>query len=402
MFLSALVSRYEGDGSFVVDLKDLDGPIVRYGPYAAGMPWHRQNAGEWVATAFDWEARLINRAHETRKELPVLRYLQAWPADLVESLHPIWYAQSSVMQICALYSAARDLARSNLVLLWLVGARYAEDAAWRACLPEALTLPQRDLLAAVLDQPTARPAQVRFLNKVTLTEGKGRTLNHLRNVVADEDTVMAFGHWPHLPSALVPLTTGVLLRRLGWLRDQMATSNNPWQIDRLLKDRIGLLIDTNRMLERLDRDGAASLVGMSCHDWMAVSRLHDVLVEFWTEEVAYEDESDLDPAQSFGLPPIPSSKQFEAITTVGELAEEGKTQRHCVSIRAPDVLDGSCYIYRVNVRGERGTLQIGTESNKRVIDEFRLRNNADPSPAAWIAAMQWVNEANSARMRKSR
>ena len=80
---------------------------------------------------------------------------------------------------------------------------------------------------------------------------------------------------------------------------------------------------------------------MSCRDWIAVSRLHDVLVECWTEEAAYDDESDLDPGQSLGLPPIPSNNQFEAITTVGELAEEGKMQRHCVSIRASDVLDGS-------------------------------------------------------------
>lgn len=33
MFLSAQVSRYEPDDSLVVDLRELSGPILRYGSY---------------------------------------------------------------------------------------------------------------------------------------------------------------------------------------------------------------------------------------------------------------------------------------------------------------------------------------------------------------------------------
>ena len=70
MFLSSLVSRYEPDGSLVVDLGDKGGPVVRYGAYAIGMPWYREAAGVWVETAFDWGALLVNRAHESRQDLP--------------------------------------------------------------------------------------------------------------------------------------------------------------------------------------------------------------------------------------------------------------------------------------------------------------------------------------------
>jgi hypothetical protein len=69
MFLSALISRFEPDGSLVVDLGDTGGPVVRYGAYGAGMPWHRASAGGWAETAFDWGAHLVNRAHEARRDV---------------------------------------------------------------------------------------------------------------------------------------------------------------------------------------------------------------------------------------------------------------------------------------------------------------------------------------------
>jgi hypothetical protein len=36
--------------------------------------------------------------------------------------------------------------------------------------------------------------------------------------------------------------------------------------------------------------------------------------------------------------------------------------RHCVATRARDVLAGHCYIYRVFLPNERGTLQVGIQA----------------------------------------
>lgn len=41
MFLSSLLSRYEDDGSLIVDLRENGGPLVRYGSYDEGVPWFR-------------------------------------------------------------------------------------------------------------------------------------------------------------------------------------------------------------------------------------------------------------------------------------------------------------------------------------------------------------------------
>lgn len=393
MFLSVHVSRFETNGSLVVDLRGEGGPVVRYGPYGVGMPWHRWNGGEWVETAFDWGARIVNKAHESRNDLPVLRYLRSWPPRLIASLHPVWYGQSTVLQLCALYPAARDLARTNLVLLWLAAARYAEDGGWRVRLPEMLALPQRHLLAATLDQHEVRPAQVRFLRKIVLMEGPQAMLNRIREVVADRETVMALRHWPRLPSSLVPIAAGPLLRNLHWLRDHLAATANPWLLGWILDGRLDMLVDTSRMLQSLVPGSADRLVTQSCRDWDGVKHLHDALVEVWTAEEAGHDGSGLDPGRYFGPPPIPSDDDFQAITTVGDLQKEGRLMHHCVSARTPDVLAGYCYIYRVNIHGERGTLQVGMGSEGLVIDEFRLRNNDSPSPEAWAAARAWVKRS---------
>ena len=395
MFLSALISRFEPDGSLVVDLGDTGGPVVRYGAYAAGMPWHRASAGGWVETAFDWGAHLVNRAHEARRDLPVLRYLREWPQDVVEAVEPLWHVQSTVLQLCALYPAARDLVRANLMLLWLVAARYAEDAAWRARLPDLLPLPQRELLAAVLDVPQVRPAQVRLLQKIALLDGEGATLRGIRQVVADEGTVMAFSHWRRLPSNLLPLVSGPMLRNLRWLGDYLAATNNPWIVRHVLEDRIALLVDTSRMLERRIPHASDQAIGRWCRDWGHIEHLHDLLLDDWLAGGG-DDDDEFDPEIGFGPPPLLSDQHFRAIKTVGELREEGRAMRHCVATRAPDVLAGKCYIYRVDVAGERGTLQVGIGPGRGcVIDEFRLRANGEPSPPAWAAARAWLQGAAS-------
>jgi hypothetical protein len=393
MFLSVFVSRYRDDGSLEVDLRDQQGPRVRYGSFAAGMPWHRWTADGWVETAFDWGARLLNRAHESRTDLPVLRYLQPWPRDLIGALYPVWHAQSAVMQICSRHPAARDLALSNLNLLWLVGARYAEDAHWHSELPEMLELTQRELLAAVLDVPQVRPAQVRLLRKILLTEGTDILLNHLRQLVANEEAVMALRHWPCLPSSLIPLASGPLLRHLHWLRERLASTSNRWLLGQILHGRVDLMLDTSRMLERYPRDTTDELVGWACRDWDGIQRLHDVLVDAGAADWS----CDLDPRLSFGRPPIPSDDRFQAITTVAELIKEGKVMQHCVATRAQDIQAGLCYIYRVNVLGERGTLQVGIRTKHWVIDEIRLKRNADPSPATWATAREWLERAGRQR-----
>jgi len=349
------------------------------------MPWYRRHSSTWIETAFDWGARLVNRAHESRRDLPVLRYLGEWPATLITAVEPLWFAQASVLRICARYPAAADLALSNPNLLWLVGDRYAVDANWRDRLPDLLNGSQRELLAAVLDQPKVRAAQVRFLRKVVLMRGDSATLRWIRNTVSEEDAVMALRHWGRLPSSILEVVRGPLLPHLDWLREELAATDETWLLGQILEPHLTLLRDTSRMLAGYARERTDLPASRFARTWAGVELLHETLLS-----MNVDSDPDLAPERGFGPPPIPSSEAFQAIATVGELRSEGQDMRHCVAVRAQDVLAGRCYVYRVNVAGERCTLQVGMRPDGLVIEEFRLAGNATPSPAAWATAREWM------------
>ena len=149
---------------------------------------------------------------------------------------------------------------------------------------ELLRLPQRELLAAVLDLPDVRPVQVRLLRKILLMEGTHRLAITIRELAADLETVMAFRHWPRLPSSLVPLARGPLLRHLHWLRDRLGATGDLWLLNQILEGRVDLLLDTSRMLEEYPRNRMVRFVRTFCGDWSGIQRAHDGLILLEREE----------------------------------------------------------------------------------------------------------------------
>jgi hypothetical protein len=66
--------------------------------------------------------------------------------------------------------------------------------------------------------------------------------------------------------------------------------------------------------------------------------------------------------------------------------------QNCVVFRAGEAMRGISAIYRVQVAGQRGTLQIsvGRNGEPGSIEEFKLARNAEPSEAAREAVRQWL------------
>ena len=207
---------------------------------------------------------------------------------------------------------------------------------------------------------------------------------------------MAFRHWRRVPSTYLPLLGGPLLRRLAWLRDGLASTDNTWVFGKIVSEHLDLLSDTSRMLAQLEGaigHATDDLVSCASPSWDGLQQLHDALLDYWLHRgpPSTSGNAVVDPALVFGPPPIPSNARFQAITNVAQLEEEGQLMKHCVATRAPDILAGQCYIYRVSVCGERGTLQVGIRPGGLVIEEFRLRNNANPSPSAWRVVQGWIS-----------
>ena len=81
------------------------------------------------------------------------------------------------------------------------------------------------------------------------------------------------------------------------------------------------------------------------------------------------------------------------------MAQGAETPNYCELPRVVDVMAGTRAIYRVNVAGQRATLEIALRRDGKslAIDEFRLACDAEPSEADWGAARQWLAEGQRRR-----
>jgi hypothetical protein len=394
MFLSRQVSHLELDGSLVVDLASMGGPKVRFAPLALGMDWSRWEGGRWVPTDHDYGVLLVNKAHESRQDLPILNYLAGVPEHVLGVLDRVRYVQASVLQIWARWPSAQDLLQNNFALLWILASEYVFSPDRRHLILDALNLPQRDLLSVILRQRVRQP-QVRFLRRVVLDSGNRAALLNIRRFVADEDKVMQFRHWSKIPSGLVSLLfEAPYLATFHPLRADIDAASRLWEFKSVASERGRLLRDTIRLAELLQPEGFAARAMTRYRSWSRVEDLHDKMIRT-AQVLGWEVllDSDISVNQQLCKPPIPASEGFVPIETVGELIEESETMAHCVMIRARDAIDGLAAIYRVNVAGQRCTLEIsiGDDMEPLAIEQFKLACNKDPSPEAWDAAERWFS-----------
>jgi hypothetical protein len=396
VFLSALVSQIEPDGSLTVDLTDECGPVLRFGALADGMPWVRLEGGQWVPTDHDYGVLLVSDAHERRPELPVQRFVASLTPDEFAALNRMRYLQATVLQLIARWPEAGDLLKANPLLLWLVADRYAADPGSRHRVPEMLLKPQKILLEWVLGG-AVNPNQVRFLSKVILTAGDRAALAALQRVVGHRGLVSKLRHWRVVPSGFLPLVLEApVVAELEWLREEAALIQNDYDAARVVQRHLRLLRDTARIVGIMNAALPDDPIDLRAYrSAKNVKTLHDRLIVMarqlgWAKLL----EADVAPTQVFPAPPIPSDERFSGIANVTELLAEAERMKHCVVTRAADVAAGACALYRVSVAGERATLEVslGRNGEPLAIDEFRLACNAEPSEASWEAARRWFEE----------
>jgi hypothetical protein len=286
--------------------------------------------------------------------------------------------------------------KANPLLLWMVADRYAADPGSRHRVPEMLLKPQKSLLEWVLGG-AVNPNQVRFLSKVILTAGDRAALAGLQRVVGDRELMSKLRHWPMVPSGLLDLIVEAPeVAGLGWLREEAAAIQNDYDAARVVQRYRRLLRDTARMIGLVNAAIQEAPIDLRAYRSVkSVEMLHDRLLTVarklgWAKLL----EADVAPTQVFPVPPIPSDERFSAITNVAEIIQEAERMKHCVVTRAADVAAGVCALYRVNVAGERATLELslGPNGEPLDIDQFRLACNAEPSSAAWSVAQRWLEE----------
>lgn len=383
MFLSHSNSEYTTDGSLIVDLADDNGPRLRFGAYEKGMLWEEWRSSGWRYTERDYGVIFANRSHNLRQELPVLDYLASIPEPIIEALYGIPHCQATMLKFCAYWNNAADLLLSNRILFWLLADRYARDSSIREEFPWILDLPQRSILKTLLSREVA-PVEVRFLKKIDLSFGDIYTLREIQKSLAKEGLANRLAHWKRVPPILLSaFALSAPLARLQWINKEVSTQaalvDNHFANDnyKLLTDTVLLINQSNRNHELI----------LECTNWEDVRALHDRLLH---PPAPYK--LAVDAGKVFPDPPVPGNKYFSPIRTGRELIEEGEKMHHCVATRTQNILAGRSCIYKVNLEGERGTIEIRLtpDGAPHYIEQFKLACNKEPSPGTWFLAQQWL------------
>jgi len=92
---------------------------------------------------------------------------------------------------------------------------------------------------------------------------------------------------------------------------------------------------------------------------------------------------------TFPPPPIADNASIQAIRSVSELIEEGKTMQHCVASYAEKVFKRKCYIYKV-ISPERSTVEIDLREGVPHIRQLQLHRNTRPSQVTFGAVKNWL------------
>jgi len=368
------------------------------------MSWERWEKDRWVPTDYDYGVRVVNKAHESRSDLPVLEYLSDVPASVLTAFDCIGWLQATMLQLWARWPQAQDLLQGNFALFSLVVAEYAKSPERRHLIIDALECRQRDLLALIIRQ-RVRPAQVRFLRRVIFDQGNRTALLNVRRFVADEEKVMAFRHWPQVPTSLLSLLLEApYLCVFQPLRSEVDAASRSWEFKAILEERGHLLHDTVRLTRMLQPEGFGEQILTRYRSWLRIERLHDRMVRV-AETLGWKGliDADIGMEQRLSKPPIPVGEGFTPIETVAELVAESELMSHCVVVRAIDAIEGLAAIYRFEVAGERGTLEVavGDDMEPLAIEQFKLACNEEPSAEAWGKAEKWFEDGRRAWARKA-
>lgn len=145
---------------------------------------------------------------------------------------------------------------------------------------------------------------------------------------------------------------------------------------------------SNLFLDLINRYGAVQINSVS-----ELLRRHDRMVE---------ELNKLKVGQNihFPNPPIQGNEAIQHISTMHELAEEGKVQKNCIVSYDDKILTKSVFAYRV-LKPERATLSIRKNKGTWEIDQLQCAGNTSVSGETAEFVSRWLNENQKKKKHKA-
>jgi hypothetical protein len=357
---------------------------LRFGPWSRGFRLYEPTETGWDEQHWEPGFILLHTGRTVRSCSVAEGFLQDVPDDIRIRVQPFQHCQYTLLRLLAQSTAARDLLKSNPVLLWLI-ADLARVHGWTAEAVERLLRQSRAKIIERFFAANGKNAE-RFLRKLVVGFGDSRELNIIQTTLASPNTVRALCRFQ-----VIPIQALVVANRLPQLVNtslvQAFLSGAP--------QKSGDIIAMTHRLARLwdDTFRLAYVLGYSdseqtlsrCKRVEDLQTLHDR----WTERLNRRSAHPISGDLTFPQPPLADTEQIIAIRNPQDLAEEGRLMHHCVASYTNDVFKGRSFIYRV-LAPQRGTLQLGFKNGELRILQFKLAWNRHPSEESHSRVRKWL------------
>jgi hypothetical protein len=362
--------------------------FFRIAPWRDGFVTYRVR-GDRVEPTDLWSMVVLAPPGASSTRNPaVATFLSGIPAAVQNFVRPYRFGQCVLLRSLAALAQTEDLAASNPNLLWLLAAagydgRVSPDAIGRLC-----TTKQVEVLRELTG--TGTKAQVKFLRKVVVAEGTLTEARDLHAALCDASILAAVRHLAAIPIELLSLLTAhTALAREDVAADVAAriaaAKANKDSVDRLC-ERVAALAAATRNPTALAVQRAFDAPRPPARP---VRRALPIPAPPRRAPHVIASRAEYPP------PPLLGTDTIVPITSIEELAAEGRAQRNCVADYAASIFAGDRYVYRV-LAPERATLEIRLGGIVPELGQLKLARNREPSRATFAAVRRWFKEAGPA------
>ncbi|PSU82512.1 hypothetical protein CTM93_13030 [Photobacterium phosphoreum] len=247
---------------------------------------------------------------------------------------------------------------------------------------------RRDVLTKIT-KLNCNGKHVKFINKIELESGSEATALLILKSISNDEIIDSFRHRFSIKSSelylidVYPFLVGSnLLPELVERKYQ-----HLGELTVGLSELLSIYQDTINLGQALNFKDSKTIVA-TCDDKCQLYKLHAQWIDLLNKSHLYLDK-DI-PFEPF---PYTDCLQFQHLSSVNKLIEEGCIMKHCVATYRDKILKNKSILFRVNYP-ERATLEIGFGGGEYFMKQLKLIQNGEPSNQTYTSVNDWIKRVN--------
>ena len=329
-------------------------------------------------------------------DLPVIELYEepefSWLSNVISPNHIDWIKRIEHKQILLTNSVnssreIRELFDSFPTLVWLMVSELDNNWSHHTFSYYSL-IKRREILSKIIGQECTGK-HVKFLKKLDVLNGSEEEVAIIKQSLQSEAVVDSFKHREQINSLELYLVhTYPFLIGSGLLPELSSTKCNYFAAVKVgIAELLKTYQDTIELGNALDFKNSKMLVA-ACETTEQLESLHRKWIRQLNKSHTY-----LTNDINFEPFPAQSDSQFQFISSVNQLIQEGRVMKHCVATYREKALNKTSYIFRVTFP-QRATMELGFKAGVYFLKQLKLVSNGEPSRETYKVATDWIEDIN--------